>query len=78
MDISATRGSENVAIEIETGKSDVVANVKRDLLCGVHKVVVVATDQQALEKIERQLAKASLLIPGRVEVGLGSISDFSI
>jgi predicted RecB family endonuclease len=68
MDISATRGSENVAIEIETGKSDVVSNVKRNLLSGFQKVIVVATDRQALKKVERQLAKESLLIPERVEV----------
>lgn len=34
-----------MAIEVETGKSDVVSNVKRDLLEGVQKVIVVATDE---------------------------------
>ena len=71
MDISATRGSENCAVEIETGKSNVVSNVKRDLLCGVSKVVVVATDEGALKKVERQLGKAGLLIARKVEVVLG-------
>jgi hypothetical protein len=33
-------GAENLAIEIETGKSDVVANVQRDLLAGVQRVIV--------------------------------------
>ena len=75
MDISATRSSESVAIEIETGKSNVVSNVKRDLLCGVQKVIVVATNQQALEKVERQLAKEGLLIPGRVEIVFEKFTD---
>jgi len=70
MDISARRASENLAIEIETGKSDVIANVKRDLLCNVQKVIVVATDEGALKRVERQLAKEGLLIPGRVEFGM--------
>ena len=69
MDISATRASENVAIEIETGKSNVVANVKRDLL-NAGKVIVVATDDGALQKVERQLAQAGLILPGRLSVVL--------
>ena len=72
IDISATRGSESVAIEIETGKSHVVLNVKRDLLSGVERVLVVATDNGALQKVERQLAQAGLLIEGKVEAVLGS------
>lgn len=72
MDISATRGPESLAIEIETGKSHVVSNVKRDLLSGVQKVVVVATDEEAFQKVEQQLAKAGLLIEGRVEIVPGN------
>lgn len=70
MDISARRGSENVAIEIETSKSDVVSNVRRDLLCRVQRVIVVATDEAAIEKIERQLAEAGLIVPGRLDIVL--------
>lgn len=78
MDISATRGPESVAIEIETGKSHVVSNVKRDLLSGVQKAIVVATDEGALLKVERQLAKEGLLIPGRVVVVLRDEYRFSV
>jgi hypothetical protein len=70
MDILARRAAENVAIEIETGKSNVVSNVKRDLLAGVQKVIVVAPDEGALEKIEKQLARAGLFLPGRIDVVL--------
>ena len=73
MDLLAWRASESVesvAVEIETGKSDVVSNVKRDLREEVRKVLVVATDEGALKKVERQLAEEVLLIPGRVEVVL--------
>jgi len=61
---------ETVAIEVETGKSDVVSNVKQNLLAGIERVVVIATDQAALAKVERQLARANLIIPGRVEINL--------
>ncbi len=68
IDVLATKASERVAIEVETGKSDVVSNVKRDLLEGVQHVLVVATDEGAREKVERQLAVAGLLLPRRVQV----------
>ncbi len=68
MDISATRASESVAIEIETGKSNVVSNVKRDLLCGAGQVIVVATDKWAINTVERQLARAGLILPGRLSI----------
>ncbi|WP_231936508.1 helicase HerA domain-containing protein [Bythopirellula polymerisocia] len=68
MDISASRASEKVSIEIETGKSDVVTNVKRDLLSGAQTVFVVATDETAFGKLEQKLAKERLLIPNRVEL----------
>lgn len=66
----ATKASERVAIEIETGKSDVVKNVKQNLLAKHSKIIVVATDETALRKVERELARAGLLIPSRVEVVL--------
>ena len=37
---------------------------------GFGKVLVVATDDRALDKVERQLAGAGLIIPARIEVGL--------
>jgi hypothetical protein len=45
--------------------------VKRDLLSGVQKVFVVATDEPARAKIEKQLARAGLILPGRLEIFLG-------
>ncbi len=70
VDLVARKGSETTAVEIETGKSDVVWNVRQDLLAGFGKVLVVATDDSALRKVERQLAQAGLTIPGRIEVVL--------
>ena len=61
------RAGESVAIEIETRKSDAVGNVKQDLLMG-WKVMVVATGEPALKKVERELGRAGLMIPGRVRI----------
>lgn len=50
-----------VGVEIETGKSDVVKNVKQDLMFGCTRIVIVATDKGAFGKVERELARAGLL-----------------
>jgi hypothetical protein len=70
-DVVAIKEDEKIAIEIETGKSDFVQNVKQDLLSGFDKVIVVATDKSALEKLEKELAKTGLIIAGRVEILAG-------
>lgn len=70
VDVLAQKGNESVAIEVETGKSDVVKNVKRDLRARFARVLVVATDEKAMRKVEQQLGRAGLLIPGRVEIVL--------
>lgn len=70
VDVLARKGTKNIAVEIETGKSDAVWNVKQDLLSGFSKVLVVVTDENALNKVEGQLAKAGLIIPKRVNVVL--------
>lgn len=68
VDVLARKGEESVAIEVETGKSDVVGNVKADLAAGFTRVVVIATDDVARESIERQLGRAGLLMTERVIV----------
>ena len=70
VDVLATKGNESVAIEVETGKSDAVWNVKQNLRSGFGRVLVVATDEAALRRVERQLATEGLIIPTRVEVVL--------
>ena len=69
-DALARRGTERLAVEVETGNGDVTGNVIQNLRAGFHKVTVVATDDAALRKVEMQFAKAGLIIPGRVEIAL--------
>jgi hypothetical protein len=68
VDVLASRDDRRIAIEIETGKSNAVANVRDCLLAGCERVVVVATTAHAFTTLERQLARASLLIPHRVQL----------
>ena len=70
VDVLATRKKEMVGVEIETGKSDVVKNVKSDLAMGYAKIVVVATDKWALRRVERDLVRAGLLGLNRIKAVL--------
>ena len=71
-DVLATKNGETVAIEIETGLSDVARNVRLDLLSGFSRVIVVATTESALRACETRLAKSGLLIPSRIELRLAA------
>lgn len=68
VDVLARKGEETIAIEIETGKSDAVANVKADLAAGFSRVLVIVTGEVPEERTLRDIATARLLLPGRVEV----------
>ena len=72
IDVVAKKDDEKIAIEIETGKSNFIRNVQQNLAAKYDKVLVVATDKIAFEKIEKKLAQAGLLIPGRVELVLAT------
>lgn len=69
-DVLTRKGGETIAIEIESGKSNAVWNVKQDLLSGFGRVIIVATDEAAFGKVEQQLGRAGLIIPRRVRVVL--------
>lgn len=70
VDVLARRGKERIGIEIETGSSNVVRNVKNCLRSRFDRVIVVATIETALEKMEKELGREELLIAKRVKVVL--------
>ncbi len=70
IDVLAIKVEDRIAIEVETGKSDVVRNVKQDLMFGCTTIVVVATDKWAFGKVERKLARAGLLGLSKIRVVL--------
>lgn len=70
IDIVAQKNGQKIAIEIETGKSDFLRNVRQNLLGKYDIIIVIATDKSAYEKIEKDLAAAGLLIPPKVQLAL--------
>jgi hypothetical protein len=68
VDLLAKRNNKTLAVEIETGKSDILHNVKQNLLSGFDRALIVATDKAAFRKIERDLAAAGLLGLDKIHV----------
>ena len=58
VDVVAYRDGETIAIEIETGKSNIIRNIQQDLAAKYDKLIVAATDKKALTKVEKELSKA--------------------
>ncbi|MBM4103132.1 MAG: DUF87 domain-containing protein [Planctomycetes bacterium] len=69
-DVVARKNNEKIAIEIETGKSDFLRNIRQDLAAKYDKIIVIATDKSALEKIQKNMGQEGLIIPHRIQVEL--------
>ncbi len=54
IDIWVEKGGQNIAVEIETGKSDALANIVKSLKAGAHKIICVPTNQKAESSIKKQ------------------------
>ncbi len=54
-DLLARKNGKKIAIEIETGKSDAVANIRKCLGAGFDRVLCLATSVQVKEVIEKQV-----------------------
>jgi len=55
VDIVAERAGERVAIEIETGKSDIKMNIEKTRLSGFDRVILLATSPSAVSACQRAL-----------------------
>ena len=76
IDLVATRAGKRVAFEVETGKSDAAANVRKCLAAGMDRVVVAATSETVRARITPTLTEddrvtcvtASRLLAGPIEL----------
>ncbi len=55
IDILATRGSRKVAVEVETGKSNIKANLDKIKDAGFDRIVFVATSAAAITACQRAI-----------------------
>ncbi len=68
VDAVAEKDRRKIAIEIETGKSDYIYNVKKDLDYGFDEIMVAALDRRIRERIEQELKEANLEKSERVKL----------
>lgn len=57
VDLVATSGTEIIAVEIETGKSDAIANIQRDLVSGFSKVACFTLTSKVTQELTEVFAK---------------------
>jgi len=70
------RGGKSIAIEIETGKSDPLGNIKKALEGGFESVLSIALDKQTKDELQRQLALLPEDLRERVRVwGRGELIE---
>jgi hypothetical protein len=55
IDLVATRNGDRIAFEIETGRSDAVANVRKCLEAGMDRIIVVAVSADIRNRLVRTL-----------------------
>lgn len=70
VDVLAQSARHRVAVEIETGKSDAVRNVRNCLQSRFDTVLVVATTESAKRRVAAQLDRAGLLTDPRLRIGV--------
>lgn len=68
IDIEVRYKNQVFAVEIETGKSDAVENIRKDLDAGMEYVLTVTTNVEAEDKIKKKLQEKELTDPERVRV----------
>ncbi len=68
VDLVGEKNGERLALEIETGKSEAVYNIRKDIEAGFDGVISVSLSQEVRRKIENQLRIAGLEAEKRVAV----------
>lgn len=72
-DIIVISRNKKIALEIETGSSDVLRNIEKNLKAGFNEIICVATNKSVEDKIKEQLKDRNLK-----QVTTTSVSAFSI
>ena len=73
-DVIAMQGTKKAALEIETGSSDIIGNIEKNVKAGFQEIVCVATSKELEEKIRQEVRERSLA--SRVKVT--SVFEFDV
>lgn len=73
VDLEARKGDRKIAVEVETGKSEPIRNVRKDLAAGYDRIAVVCLGANVRHKIRERLAE--LDCPGKERVRVMTVKD---
>ncbi|HCJ67490.1 MAG TPA: hypothetical protein DHV62_09300, partial [Elusimicrobia bacterium] len=73
VDVLVINGDKKIAVEVETGKSDVIRNIEKCLKAGIDEIVIVAVTSHVKERIERDLRKRNSVADGKAKIILSSV-----
>lgn len=68
IDVVARNKEEYVAVEVETGKSQVIYNIEKDLEAGFDRIICLLTDKEVKEKIKKQLEETEIAGDRRIKI----------
>jgi hypothetical protein len=66
VDLEARREDRKIAVEVETGKSDAISNIRKDLEAGYDRIMVVCLEEGLKERILGQMQKTDISRKERV------------
>ena len=68
VDFTAKKNNFKIAVEIETGKSDILANIKKCLSAKFDRIILVGTNEKSEEKIRQILKENKLDTISKIDV----------
>lgn len=77
-DILAKKNGRTIVVEVETGSSNFLQNVKKALASRIDRILVVVTSDDKVASIEQDLARSGLLLKNRVTIVLRDKFDLDI
>ena len=72
IDVLAVKDGKKTAVEVETGKSDVMSNIRKAVEEGMDYVIVAVTKKAVMKKIEEQVANGNFPADSGVRVVLAN------
>jgi hypothetical protein len=60
VDLEARREDRKIAVEVETGKSDAISNIRKDLNAGYDRILVVCLAEGLKKRIQHQMDEVDL------------------
>jgi len=76
VDLVAEKDGKRIAIEIETGKSDSIYNIRKDLEAGFENIVIIALDEKTKKMIAQNISISDFLRKQKDKIEIKQINSY--